>query len=341
MKSFASDNYSGIHPEILQAIVNANIDHAKGYEHCEYSNKAKQKFKEHFGDDIEVFFVLSGTAANVLSIHSATLPYNAVICADTAHINVNETAAPETFGCKLITVPNHNGKIYPKEIEPSLACIGDEHFAQPKIISISQSTEYGTLYTPSEIKELADFAHKYDMYLHVDGARISNAAVALNASFKEMTTDAGVDILSFGGTKNGMMIGEAVVFLNKSLAKDFKYIRKNSMQLYSKMRFVAVQFEAFLSNDLWKRNAEHSNEMTTQLYEAIKDIPNIDITMPIETNMIFAKLPKQIIPTLQDAYPFYIWDETTYEVRLMTNFDTTEEDIADFSSLIKHECEKV
>lgn len=335
MKSFASDNYSGIHPDVLQAIFDANVDHAKGYGHCKYSDRVELKFKEYFGDDIEVFFVLSGTAANVLSIHSVTSPYNAVICADTAHINMNEAAAPEASGCKLITIPHHNGKIYPKDIEPQLVYIGDEHFAQPNMISISQSTEYGTLYTIKEIKELADLAHKYDMYLHVDGARLSNAAVSLDTSFKEMTTDAGVDILSFGGTKNGMMIGEAVVFLNKNLAKNFKYIRKNGMQLYSKMRFIAAQFEAFFSNDLWKKNAEHSNKMATILHESIKNIPNVEITMPVETNMIFAKFPRQIIPTLQDAYPFYIWDEITYEVRLVTSFDTTEEDVANFASLIK------
>lgn len=330
MRSFASDNYSGIHESIMQAIQAANIDHCKGYGECDFTKRAINKFKDYFGEDIDVYFVLSGTASNVLALHSIVKPYHSIICASTAHINTHETGAPDFLACKIIGVPHRNGKISPKDIFSSLGAIGDVHSAQPKVISITQPTEVGTVYSIEEIKAIADLAHKYNMYLHMDGSRLSNAAVALGKSFKEMTIDCGVDVLSFGGTKNGMMLGESVVFFNKNIAPDFKYIRKNMLQLYSKMRFVSCQFEAFLSNDVWKKNALHANDMAKKLEKKLKNIPEVKIIEPVETNAIFASLPKKVIEPLRDKFPFYIWNETQSIVRFMTNFDTTEEDINEF-----------
>lgn len=336
LKTFASDNYSGIHPIILKAIEAANNAHQIAYGDDEYSKKAIEKFKEHLGNDIEVFFVFNGTAANVLGITAATQSINSIICASTAHLNTDECGAPEKYtGCKLLDLPTPNGKITIDQIEPYLASVGFQHASQPKVISITQPTEYGTLYTCDEVKEIADFAHQNDMILHMDGARISNAATALNKSLKEITVDLGVDILSFGGTKNGMMFGEAVVFFNTELAKNFKYIRKQGMQLASKMRFIAAQFEAFLSNDLYLKNASQANKMAKLLETEIKQIPEIKITQKVEANSVFAIVNSRTISTLQKEFPFYVWNDQKSEVRWMCSFDTTEEDIRNFVKVIK------
>lgn len=335
-RGFASDNNSGVHPEILKAILEANEGHTVGYGDDIYTERAKAKLYEHFGNDIDIYFVFTGTAANVLGLNAATRSWNSVLCAETSHINEDECGAPEKFnGFKLLTVETPNGKLTIDLIQKHMKGFDFEHHSQPKIISITQATELGTVYTIKEIKVLADFAHQNKMYLHMDGARIANAAVALDSGFKEFTKDAGVDILSFGGTKNGMMYGEAILFLNKELGEDFKYIRKQGMQLASKMRFISAQFERYLSDNLWYENAKHSNEMAQLLAQQIKDIPQINITQKVEANGVFAIIPKEIIPELKQEYFFYDWDEVRSEVRWMTSFDTKEEDIIKFVELIK------
>lgn len=335
-RSFASDNNAGIHPEVIEAISEVNQGHVIAYGDDRYTANAVKLFQKHFGRDTAVFFVFGGTGANVLSIQSVTKSYHAVICAETAHINVDECGAPETFtGCKLLSVPTPDGKLRPELIEHFLHGVGFEHHVQPRVVSVSQSTEMGTVYKKDELRALADFAHKNDMLLHVDGARIANAAVSLNSSLKSITRDAGVDVLSFGGTKNGMMYGEAVVFFDPSKAIDFKYIRKNGMQLPSKMRFISAQFSALLGGDLWQRSASHSNRMAKILASELEKIPQISLTQPVESNGVFAIIPKQYIESLQKKYFFYVWNEVTSEVRLMTSFDTTEEDITAFIAHVR------
>ena len=336
MKGFASDNYSGVHPQILKALSNVNADHAVAYGGDVYTEKAVQQFKQLLGESVEVYFTFIGTAANVLGLKALTQPHHAIICTETAHINVDECGAPERFtGCKLLTVPTIDGKLRVADIEKFQSSVGNEHHVQPKVISISQTTELGTLYTPEEIKALADYAHANNMYLQMDGARIANAAAALNMPIKKFTFDCGVDVLSFGGTKNGMMYGEAVIFANASLCEDFKYIRKQGMQLASKMRYISAQFSAYLSDDLYLKTAHHANAMAQLLVKKLNDIPEVKITQKATANGVFAKLPKEIIKPLQDEYFFYEWDEQNHEVRWMCSWDTTETEIENFVSLIK------
>lgn len=334
--NFASDNHAGIHPDILSAITKVNNGHVKAYGDDPYTEEAVKLFKNILGEDIDVFFVFNGTGANVTALSCIINSFNSVICSDFSHINVDECGAPEKFtGCKLITIPTTDGKITAEEIEKYLLRKGDQHASQPKVISITQSTEYGTVYTVEEIKKITDFAHKNNLYVHVDGARIANAVVSLNTDLKKMLVETKVDILSFGGTKNGLMIGEAVVFFNKQLAENFKYVRKQSMQLASKMRFISAQFIALLTDGLWLKNAEHSNNMAKLLYENLKDIPQIKITQQPQANSVFAIIPKQYIEDIQKHYYFYVWNEITSEVRLMCAFDTTKEDVLNFSKIIK------
>jgi threonine aldolase len=335
-RSFASDNNAGVHPEIIDAIKAANDGHVIAYGSDPITARAGELFEKHFGGDVAVYFVFGGTGANVLGLKSITKSYQAIICADTAHVNVDECGAPEKFtGCKLLTLPTPDGKLRVEQIKPLLHGIGVEHHVQPGAISISQATEMGTVYTPEELKTLADFAHDNGMRLHVDGARLANAAVSLNATLKEITTDVGVDVLSFGGTKNGMIYGEAVVFFDKSLASDFKYIRKQGMHLPSKMRFISAQFEALLAGDLWRRSATHANRMAQILGTELAKVPKIELTQPVETNGVFAIIPEEYIAALQEKYFFYVWDPDISEVRLMASFDTTEEDIRDFINFVK------
>jgi len=335
-RGFASDNNSGVHPDIMDAIFEANKGHTIAYGDDPYTQQAKEKFYAHFGNDIDIYFVFIGTAANVLGLNAATRSWNSVICAETAHINEDECGAPEKFnGFKLLPVETTNGKLTVDLIRKHMKGFDFEHHSQPKVISITQATELGTIYTAEEVKVLADFAHQNNMYLHMDGARIANAAVSLNSGFKEFTKDTGVDILSFGGTKNGMMYGEAIIFLNKALGQDFKYVRKQGMQLASKMRFISVQFERYLTDNLWYDNAKHANNMAQLLASKIKEIPQIKITQKVEANGVFAKVPKEIIDDLKQEYFFYDWDESNNEVRWMCSFDTKEEDILTFVELIK------
>lgn len=336
MKAFASDNYSGVHPEIMEALTRANTGHMGSYGNDEITSRTKKIFENLFGSGTEVFFVYNGTGANVISLSTLTKSFHAVICSDLAHINVDESTAPEKFlGCKLIDVPTTDGKITPEQVEQKIIRVGDQHHPQAKVISISQTTEYATVYSIEEIKALSAVAKKHNLYLHMDGSRISNAAVSLNKDFRSFTRDAGVDVLSFGGTKNGMMFGEAVVIFNPELAKDTYYLRKQGMQLHSKMRFISAQFEGLLSHDLWKRNAAHSNAMAKRLAQGLQRIPQIKITQSVDANGVFAILPKAITPELQQEIFFYVWNEQTNEVRLMCSFDTKEEEIDRFIDKVK------
>ena len=335
-RSFASDNNAGVHPEIVEAIRTVNEGHVVAYGDDEITARAVKLFKKHFGKDIEVFFVFGGTGANVLGLKAITQTFNAVICAETAHVNVDECGAPEKFtSCKLISLPTPDGKLRLEQLEPLVHVFGNEHHVQPRVVSISQATEMGTVYQKDELKAIAKFAHANNMLLHVDGARLANAAASLNVSLKSITSDAGVDVLSFGGTKNGMIYGEAVVFFDPKLARDFKYIRKQGMHLPSKMRFISAQFETLLSGDLWHRSAAHANRMARLLGSELEKVSPITLTQKVEANGVFAVLPKQFIPLLQKKYFFYVWNEAISEVRLMCSFDTTEADIHDFVEWVR------
>lgn len=335
-RGFASDNNAGVHPEILKAIENANQGHTIAYGDDVYTERGIRKFHEIFGDEIDVYFVFIGTAANVLSLDAVTKPYNSVICAETSHIHEDECGAPERFtGCKVLALHTDDGKLRIQNIEKEMYGIGFEHHSQPRILSITQTSELGTVYRPEEINKVAEYAHKHNMLVHMDGARISNAAAFLEKDFIEFTKDAGIDILSFGGTKNGLMYGEAVIFFNKTYSKDFKYLRKQGMQLASKMRFIGAQFERYLTDNLWLRLALHSNSMAKILEEEIRNIPEVTITQPVESNMIFAIIPKEITKPLQDEYFFYVRNEKKNEVRWMCAWDTTEDDITGFVTALK------
>ena len=334
MKSFASDNFSGIHPAVLEAIGKANVAHARSYGYDDVTAAAEALFKKEFGPNIAVHFVLIGTAANVLSIKTLATSYEAVIVADESHLNSDECGAPERLACKLIPVAATHGKLRPQDLEHCFAH-NDEHRVRPKVISISQSTEWGTVYTVQETRALAEFAHKRHCYLHVDGARIANAAVSLNVSLRQLTVDAGVDVLSFGGTKNGLMCGEAVVFFDGALAKDFKFIRKQNMQLASKMRFISAQFLALLTDELWKKNATHANAMARLLAESIRGISRVKLVETVEANALFVQLPPECIAPLRERFPFHVWKEHESIARWMTAFDTTPEEIREFAALVR------
>ncbi len=338
-KSFASDNWSGVCPEVMEALQQANAGHVEAYGEANdlYTQKAIEKFKTHFGDNISVFFVYNGTAANVLGTSHLLRSYQAVISAKSAHMNEDECGAPENFGgSKILEIETEDGKITAGEVEPFLHSIGFQHHVQPRVISISEVTEKGTVYSSTEIKALADFAHSHNLLLHMDGARISNAAAALGVTFRALTTDAGVDVLSFGGTKNGLMFGETVVFLNKSLATDFEYLRKQGMQLHSKMRFISAQFDRYLTDNLWRKNAETANRMAKLLEKKLRSFQRLKITRDVDANGVFAIIPPEIIPLLQKHYFFHIWDVNTSEVRLMCSWDTTEKDIEGFTQVLKN-----
>jgi threonine aldolase len=337
-RGFASDNNAGVHPEIFRELTASNEGHVIGYGSDIYTEQALELFKSHFGEETETYFVLTGTAANVLGLSAVTRSWNSVIAASTAHLEEDECGAPEKFlGCKVLTVEAPDGKLTNKLIETHLHGFDFEHHSQPKVISVTQSTEMGTVYTPSQIREISGYVHSRGLYLHMDGARISNAAVSLGLPFRAFTTDAGVDILSFGGTKNGMMLGEAICFLRSGLASDFKYIRKQGMQLASKMRFISAQYIAWFRNDLWKRCAGHANWMARLLADQLKQFPDIRITQKVESNGIFVVMPEKIAKRMQQHYFFYPWDEKISEYRLMTSWDTQEEDIKGFINLLREE----
>lgn len=335
-RGFASDNNAGVHPDILLSIQNVNDGHTIAYGDDPYTQAATDKIKKVLGPEARPWFVFIGTAANVLGLDAVTQPYHSIICAETSHIHEDECGAPERWtGCKLLAVETKDGKLDIEGIGRYIYGIGFEHHSQPRVISITQSTEMGTVYTLDEIRRICDFAHSRDMLVHMDGARISNAAASLKTGFREMTADAGVDILSFGGTKNGMMYGEAVVFFREDLDHDFKYLRKQGMQLASKMRYISAQFDAFMDEKIWLGNAIHANRMARLLEQEVKNINGITITQAVESNAVFAILPKEIIPRLQKEFFFYVWNESSGEVRWMCSWDTTEEDVHNFAAILR------
>jgi threonine aldolase len=338
-RGLASDNQSGAHPRVLAALSDVNADHVAAYGDDEYTVAAVEVMRGHLGAEAEVFFVFSGTGANVVGLASALAPWQAVVCSDVAHIATDEAGAPERFtGSKLLTVPTPDAKLTPEIVAPLLTGFGVEHHVQPAVLSLTQVTEFGTVYTSSEIRALAAFAHDNGLLVHMDGARIANAAVSLGIGFREFTTDAGVDILSFGGTKNGLLFGEAVCFLGEraaGLARDFKWVRKQGTQLPSKGRFVAAQFSAIYGTDLWRECAGNANARAAQLAEAVEGIGGVEVTQKVEANEIFAILPHDAIEPMQEAYPFYVWAESRDEVRWVTSWDTTHADITGFVAALR------
>lgn len=328
MRSFGSDNHSGVHPEILKAITLANADHQLAYGDDTYTEEAKQVIKDIFGPTAETFFVFNGTGANVVALRACIQSYNSILCAKTAHIAVDECGSPEFMtGAALREIETPDGKLTPALIAPRLVNWGFEHHSQPKVVYISQCTELGTVYSCEEIKALADYVHKFGMYLHLDGARISNAAVTLGKSFKEMTVDCGVDIMSFGGTKNGLLMGEAVIAFRPELAENLKYIRKQSAQLYSKMRYVSCQMIPYLQQNIWKTNAENANRMAQLLRARLKTAGFNTFTQETQANILLLKMAPEVIERLMKETFFYVWNEFEHEVRFVTSWDTTQEDI--------------
>jgi threonine aldolase len=335
-RSFASDNNAGVHPEVLKAIAAANQGHVVGYGDDPYTESATRLFKRYFGEDIEVFFVFNGTAANCLSLKALTNSYHAIICAEAAHIYVDECGAPEKFtGCKLVPIPAQDGKLTVEAVRAAYHGIGVEHHVQPRVVSITQCAEVGTVYKEDEVRQLARFAHEHEMFLHMDGARIANAAASLGVGLRQATRDLGVDVLSFGGTKNGGLGAEAVVFFDSKLAADFKFYRKQGMQLASKMRYLSAQFEALLKDNLWLRNAQHANRMAQVLKRELSKIPQVKLAYKVEANGVFVKLPSRAIAKIRKRYFFYMWDEGQSMVRWMCSWDTTEADVKQFVKFVR------
>jgi threonine aldolase len=333
---FGSDNHSGVHPEILRALEKVNSGYTVAYGLDEYTARAVKQFKEVFGANAEAYFVYNGTAANILGLRSVTDSFHSIFCAESAHLTVHECCGPERFiGCKLVNISTPDGKLTTELITPYLVGIGDPHMAQPHIISITQSSEKGTVYRPGVIRKLAEFAHRNRMLLHMDGARLCNAAAFLNMALDEISSRVGVDVLSFGGTKNGMMFGDAVVFFNKKYSENFEYFRKQGMNLASKMRYIAAQFSSYLSDELWLRNAQHANTMAQMLYQELKGIPELEITQKVEANAVFVRIPKKFVPALHKRYDFHIVDERTSEARLMCSFSMRKEDVVEFSRFVR------
>jgi threonine aldolase len=336
-RGFASDNCAGVHPEVMEAIAAVNEGHATAYGGDPWTARAQQRFREHFGPAARAFPVFNGTAANVLSVEALTHPWQAVVCARTAHLNVDECGAPERAGRKLLTLDTPDGRLTPELVAPLLTRIGDEHAVQPRLISITQSSELGTVYAPEAIAALAEWAHAHGMLLHLDGARLCNAAASLGVPLRALTTDAGVDAVSFGGTKIGLMGAEAVVLLRDDIGDGFKFRRKQAMQLASKMRFISAQLDALLGGDLWERSASHANAMARRLAAAVRDLPGVRITQPVEANAVFAVLDPAVTERLQQSWPFYVWDEGTGEVRWMASWDTAEEEVDAFAADVRAE----
>ncbi|MGW7518995.1 threonine aldolase family protein [Streptomyces sp. NPDC054796] len=339
VRGFASDNYAGGHPEIMAALALANGGHQTAYGGDAYTAHLQQVVRSHFGPYAEAFPVFNGTGANVVALQALTDRWGAVICAESAHINVDECGAPERVGgLKLLTVPTEDGKLTPGLIDREAYGWDDEHRAMPQVVSLAQNTELGTLYTVEEIRAICAHAHERGMKVHMDGARIANAAAALDVPMRAFTYAAGVDILSFGGTKNGMLFGEAVVVLDPEAAGPaMRHLRKLSMQLASKMRFISVQLEALLAGDLWLRNARHSNAMAQRLAEGVKAVDGVEILYPVEANAVFARLPHDVSERLMKRYRFYFWDEAAGDVRWMCSFDTAEEDVDGFLAALREE----
>ncbi len=336
MRSFASDNNSGVHPLVMEALAKANCDHAVGYGDDPWTEEAVQKIREAFTPDCMPLFVFNGTGSNVVALQLCTSSYHSILCAETAHIYVDECGAPVRMtGCQIRPIQTPDGKLTPELVRPYLCNFGEQHHSQPGVLYISQCTELGTVYTPEEIRALADTVHACGMYLHMDGARLANACVALEKSFRELTTDCGVDILSFGGTKNGLMMGECVVIFHPALKSKARFVRKQSAQLASKLRFLSCQFTAYLTDDLWRKNASHANALARRLYAELQKVPGVRFTQKMESNQLFLTLPRPVINRLLQKYFFYFWNEAANEIRLVTSFDTTEQDVEELVAEIR------
>jgi threonine aldolase len=340
MRDFASDNHAGAHPDVLAAIAAANDGHVGAYGGDPWTERVEELFRMHFGPDARGFCVFNGSGANVAALDALTRSFEAVICTDTAHMHIDECGAPERIaGAKLYTVATEHGKLTPSDLGRWEARRGDDHHAQQRVVSITQSSELGTVYTLEETRAIAERTHELGMLLHVDGARLANAAAALGVSLKELTTDCGVDVVSFGATKNGLAFGDSVVFLRPELADGFEFVRKQLGQLASKMRFLSAQFEALLEGDLWRENASHANSMAAKLAGAVRDLPGLEIVHPVEANAVFVKLPREAIDGLLNELPgeppFHIWDEQANIVRWMCAWDTTEADVDEFAAHVR------
>lgn len=336
MKGFASDNYASVHPEVLAALGAVNEGHAGSYGADPVTAQAVDLMRAQFGDTAEIAFVFNGTGANVVGLQLMLRPWEHVVCARTAHIATDECGAPERLvGAKLVDLATADGKLTPELVRSAHVGVGDEHRTQPRVVSITQSTELGTRYTPAEITALAATAHELGMYLHLDGARLANAAAGLDVPLRATTTDCGVDVVSFGGTKNGIMGGEAVVVLEPSLAPALPYVRKQLMQLGSKGRYLGAQFVALFTDELWRRNALHANAMATRLRAGVEGVTGLGLTRPTQANAVFATLPEKAVEPLQAVSPFYVWDEATTEVRWMCSWDTTADDVDRFVDAVR------
>ena len=331
MTGFASDNNASVHPAVLAALTSVNDGHVVAYGDDRYTKRCNAQFEQLFGRSVEVLLVWGGTGANVVALGSLLQASQAVICSRHAHINVDEGGAPERIiGTKLIDVASDDGKITPEQVAGELHAIGNPHHAQPKVVSITQSTELGAVYQPSEIAAISEVAHAHGLLVHMDGARIANATASLRCDIRDITVGAGVDVVSFGGTKNGMMYGEAVVFLTPGLAGSAQYIRKQFTQLPSKARYIAAQFEALLTDGLWLQTAGHANAMAQRLHVGITGVAGIDPGPAPQANALFPRLPRRAIIELQRAWRFYDWDVHTHQVRWMTSWDTTVETVDAF-----------
>ena len=336
---FASDNHAGVHPEVLEAIAAANAGHAGSYGADPQTARAEELFREHFGDRARGFCLFNGTGANVASVAAVCRPHEAVICTETAHMQVDECGAPEQLaGVKLLTVATEHGKLDAADVGRWDAIRGDEHHVQPRVVSITQSTELGTLYEPGEVRAIADAAHERGMLLHIDGARLANAAVALETTLAAVSTEAGADLVSFGGTKNGLLGADAVVFADRELADGFEFTRKRLGQLASKMRFVSAQFVALLEGDLWRTSAAHANAMGTRLGAAVEPIDGVEVLHPVQVNAVFARLERRaidkLLAELDGDHPFYVWDASRGEVRWMCAWDTQPEEVDAFADTV-------
>ena len=339
MKAFASDNYASAHPDVLAAMAQANDGHAVSYGADPWTARALEVLRAHFGEHSQSLLVFNGSGANVVSIRAVCRPWEAVLCADTAHVNVDEGGAPERVaGVKLLTIATPDGKLTPDDVRARVTRVGDEHAVQPRLVTITQSSEYGTRYAAQEMRALADTAHDLGLVLHVDGSRLSNAAAGLDCGLGDLAGEAGIDVLSLGGTKNGMVLGEAVVFLNPALADGAKYLRKQTLQLASKGRFLAAQFVAMFEGDLWRRNAAHANDMAARLAARLTGIPGVQITQQVEANGVFAVMPRDAADAVRARWPFYTWDETKREERLMCSWDTTADEVDGFAEALAEAC---
>lgn len=337
MRSFASDNNSSVHPKVMDALLNANSGHAIGYGDDPWTAEATEIVKKQFARPCEALFVFNGTGSNTMALQMMTRPYHIIFCAETGHIAVDECGAPgKATGCFMRTIPTPDGKLTPELLRPHMINFGVEHHSQPGAIYISQCSEMGTIYKPEEVKALCDFAHSHGLLVHMDGARISNAAAALGLSLDEVSGACGIDTLTLGGTKNGLMGAECVVIFNQDLVKEARYARKQSCQLASKMRYVACQFTAFLKDNLWLECAENANRLARKLYDELVKMPGVRFTQPMESNQLFLIMPKEIEQKLHEKYYFYYWNEENGEMRLVTSWDSTDEDVEGLIEYIKN-----